>query len=171
MKRLLALALASAVLTTPAFAEKDACKGVQLKKDSFGSVRYFEAGELTLKVIEGKWTLQLGMNKGGGYGGFATMNLEQLAAGSAVEVLFEDGSSAQLTTSAPAGGQFVSIMGVSTTHYEVPIQLDVDAIKGLIAQPIKAYRVVVNGETWAKGEVSKGDAAKFIETATCMIGT
>ena len=170
MNRLLAALLLTSFVATPAFAEKDPCKGVQIKKDSFGSSRQFEAGELTIRQTGESFTVNLGLNKGGGYGMFTTMNIEQLPTGSNVEVLFEDGSSITLTTTAPAGGQFVSIMGISTTHYELPLAVSVEQLRTLIAKPIKAYRVVVGADTWGSAEVSKGDSAKFAETVTCMIG-
>jgi hypothetical protein len=170
MRHLVAALLLSSFVAAPAFAEKDPCKGVQIKKDSFGSSRYYEAGELTLRGSNGTWTLNLGINKGGGYGAFTTMNLEQLPAGAQVEVMFEDGAVLAMSSSAAAGGQFVSIMGISTTHYEVPVLVTVEQLKELIGKPIKAFRVVVNGETWGSKDVSKGDSDKFRETVACMIG-
>lgn len=169
--RLMALALLAALASTPALAGGDPCKGVQVKKDAFGTARSYTAGDLKIRKAGESWTFIIGLNKGGGYGAFTSTNLEQLAAGTGIEVMLEDGSVVQLNTSAAAGGQIVSIMGVTVTHYDLPVTVTLEQLQTLTAQNIKAFRVLRGAEQWFSGEFKAGDAGKFKETVVCMMGS
>jgi hypothetical protein len=171
MRRLFTLVAASMLLSTPSFAAKDVCKGVKVKKDAFGSARVAEAGDLKLKFVDGKWVLTLGINAGGGYGGFAANRLENLPEGTDVEVMLADDTRIALQTSASVGPQLINIMGISVTHYDLPFSLEPEIVRSLVNQPITAYRIVKAGDTWAQSETKKGDAKKFTEMGTCMLGT
>jgi hypothetical protein len=169
--RLLGLALLATLASTPALAGGDPCKGVQVKKDAFGGSRVFEAGDLKLRKTGDAWTFIIGLNKGGGYGAFSTTNLEQIAAGTSVEVMLEDGSVVALSTSAVAGGTIYNIMGAVVTHYDLPFTVTAEQLTTLTAQQIKAFRVLRGVDVWYSGEFKTGDSGKFKETATCMMGT
>ncbi len=164
--------LTGLLLASPAFAAKDPCKGVTLKKDSFGDNRILEAGDLKLTKAGDKWAFNASFGAGGGYGGFTALTFDPIPGGSTVDVLLADDSIVQVTTLTLATPQTVAIMGIVSQEYNLPISLTTDQVKALSAQTIKAVRVLkATGETWYVGEISKGDATKFQEAAACMVTT
>ncbi len=171
MSRLTSLMLATALFASPAFAGgkkvKDPCKGVKSEQDAFALTRSFDKGDLKIKKVGDAWSLQLGFNAGGGYGAFTATTTNVLAAGTVVEVMLADGSTMNLTSSAQVGPTNVYIMGVSVTHYDVPLTLS-DEEAAMLTQPIKAFRVMKGAEAFHSGEANKGDAKKFAETMACM---
>ncbi|HMV68200.1 MAG TPA: hypothetical protein PKA64_15240 [Myxococcota bacterium] len=169
--RLIGLAVLATLASAPALAGGDPCKGVQVKKDAFGSSRSFSAGDLKIKKVGEAWTFTIGTNKGGGYGGFSSTNLEQIAAGTTIEVMLADGTRVELQTSAVAGGQIVSVMGVTVTHYELPMTVTAEQLQQLVSQPIKAFQVMRGADQWTSGEFKNGDATKFKDTVMCMMGS
>lgn len=175
MHRVLSLLVAASLAATPAFAGKDPCKGVKAKGDAFGMTRSYEAGDLKLRKMTtdtgSTWAMTLGFNQGGGYGAFSALSMEVLPEGTVIEVLMEDGSKVELLTSAAAGSQQVSIMGIMVSHYDLPITLEEAQVKALSSQPLKAFRVMKGAEAWKTDEFKKGDAQKFSDTAACMLGS
>lgn len=164
--------LAGLLLATPALAAKDPCKGVSIKKDAFGDNRVLEAGDLKLTKAGDKWAFNASFGAGGGYGGFTALTFDPIPAGSTVDVLLADQSIVQVQTIGVAMPQTVAIMGIVSQKYALPISLTTDQVKAISGQEIKAIRVLkVTGETWYVGEISGGDAKKFMEAAACMATT
>ncbi len=172
MRHIAVLAFA-ALLAAPstAFAGKDPCKGVKVKKDAFGSYRTFEMGDFKVKSSETGYQLSLGLNTGGGYGGFGSNSNEMVMQGAIVEFLMADESHIEITTSANTGPKLVTIMGVSITHYELPLSLTAEQMTQFTSQPVTAFRVMQGGDAWHTGEVKKKDSEKFNETMKCMLST
>lgn len=163
--------LAGLLVAAPAFAAKDPCKNVQLKKDSFGDTRILEAGDLKLVKTGGNWSFTASFAAGGGYGGFAALTFEPIPAGSTVEILLADQTIVPVTTTATAAPVTVAVFSVVVQKYALPIALSPEQLKALVAQPIKAIRVLKGTEPWYTGEISVGDAKKFQEAASCMATT
>jgi hypothetical protein len=169
--RFVGLLLASTLLATPAFAGKDPCKGVSVKKDAFGETRSFEAGDLRLKKSGDTWNFTIKFNVGGGLGGFTALSFNMIPAGSTVQLALADGSVVDLTSSANATTQTTAVMGVVVQYLEIPMSVTPDQIKALTAQDIKAARLIQNDSAVATSEFKSGDASKFKATAACMIGS
>jgi hypothetical protein len=163
--------LAGLLVAAPAFAAKDPCKNVQLKKDSFGDTRILEAGDLKLVKTGGKWSFTASFGAGGGYGGFAALTFEPIPAGSTVEILLADQAIVPVTTTTVSNPMTVAIMGIVVQKYSLQISLTDEQLKGIVAQPIKAIRVLKGTEPWYTGEISVGDSKKFQEAASCMATT
>lgn len=172
MNRFATLLIASALAASPALAGgkkvKDPCKGVKSKQDAFALTRAFDAGDLKIKQIGDAWSMQLGFNAGGGYGAFTATTTNVIAEGTTVEVMLGDGAKLTATSSAQVGPTNVYIMGVSVTHYDVPVTLTAEEAAILGSQPIKAFRVMKGAEAFYSGEANKGDAKKFAEAVACM---
>lgn len=171
MFRFATLIVAASLAAAPAYAGKkvkDPCKGVKAEQDAFAITRSFEKGDLKIKQVGEAWSMQLGFNAGGGYGAFTATTTNVLAEGTVVEVMLDDGSTMSVKSSAQVGPTNVYIMGVSVTHYDVPITLSDEEAKMLAAQPIKAFRVMKGAEAFHSGEANKGDAKKFMEAVACM---
>jgi hypothetical protein len=165
------VALLAAMLSTSAFAAKDPCKGVKVKKDAFGSTRVAEVGDFKVKQVQDGWALSLGFNHGGGYGAFTANSMEQLPEGTIVEVLMADGSKLELESVGSTGPKLVSVMGVSVTHFDMAVGVDKAKLELLTSQEVKAFRIMRGAEAWHTSEIKKGDAKKFQEVGSCMIST
>ncbi|MCB9664421.1 MAG: hypothetical protein H6732_09920 [Alphaproteobacteria bacterium] len=171
MFRIATLVLLGTLASAPALAAKDPCKGVSVKKDSFGTTRALDAGALKLRKTGDKWSMQIEFDAGGGYGGFVGMNAQALPPGTKVEVMLEDGSIVALESASSAAAISATIMGVTSIKYQVPFAPTDDQLKALTAQPLKAARVVNDAEKPLANEFSNGDIKKFQEVATCMLST
>lgn len=169
--RFATLLLASSLLATPAFAGKDPCKGVSVKKDAFGETRSFEAGDLRLKKAGDNITFIVKFNVGGGLGGFTALSFNMIPAGSTLQIALADGSVVDLTTSANAVTQTAAVMGVVLQYLEIPMTLTADQLKALTASEIKGARIIQNGTAAASAEFKAGDSKAFKETGACMAGT
>lgn len=163
--------LAALLFAGPAMAGKDPCKGVKVKKDAFGETRIADVGDFKLRQSKSGWSLTLGFNHGGGYGAFTANSMEQLPEGTVVEVLMADESKVMLTTVGQTGPKVVSVMGVSVTHFDMGVAVDKASVKLLTAQPVKAFRVMKGSEAWHTAEIKNGDAKKFLEVGSCMVGS
>lgn len=171
MNRTLALIVAGCLASSSAFAAKDPCKDVSVKKDAFGTVRTYDNGDIDFKKIGESMQIVFEFTGGGGYGGFSSGSLQQVPEGTAVEVMMADGSVLTLMTTAPAGPVTYAIMGIVVTKYPLIVGVTAEQVAQLLAQDIKAARVMKGAETWMALEIKPNDAAKWRETVTCMTTT
>lgn len=171
MTRLIALVVAGALAASPAFAAKDPCKDVSIKKDAFGTTRVYDKMDIQFRKTGEQTVLGFEFSGGGGYGGFAMSAGQQVPAGQAVEVLLADGTIVPLATSAPAGPVVYNVMGVVVTKYPMSVTVSPEQLAQLLGQDIKAARVMQGAETWMSMEVKPPDAQKWRATVQCMIGS
>jgi hypothetical protein len=171
MNRTLALLVAGCLASSSAFAAKDPCKDVSVKKDAFGTARTYDKGDIDFKKIGESMQLVVEFTGGGGYGGFSAASALQVAAGTAVEVLMADGSVVTFVTTAPTGPVTYTIMGIMVTKYPLIVGVTPEQVGLLLAQDIKAARVMKGAETWMSLEIKPNDAAKWRETVSCMSST
>lgn len=169
MKKFVLAALAAmTMISAPAMA-KDPCPGVKEKKDSFGTARLFEAGDMKIRKVGDSWTFTINMSAGGGYGGFVATQNEVIAAGSMLEVKLADGTVTSMPIAASVSATVVYVMGVTAAYYPIPVVPSPEQITLLSTQNVVAMRVLRGGVDPAQsGEAKKGDAEKFRAALACM---